>query len=237
MNRHQIDLAKSTSVVFLLVLVAIWTSEFWPKIRWTAELAAIFLVGRCWWNWRSETLTEGRNLWTDIGLCVPMCTEKASNGIRRFGIGLVWFSGWLVLALALIVAAGAIITPGFWHDPEFFKKASGVSLAYFGGVIGQQLVMHGYFTNRMGKILPERPKLAALLVGLVFAIVHLPNWLLAGATFIFATTSAWLFLTRCRNLYLMIFAQLILSHAFKLLIAVPLIGHGCMRVGPFYLMR
>lgn len=228
MNTHQKNLSRELALVFFLVMATVWTLGLWPIIHRCAEvIIALIFVRRFWIDWK-EKRTDGGNIWTDAGLCV---VEKDA---KRFLVGLGWFFGWLLLALILIAVVGALIAPKVWQAPDFLKKINRISFAYFVGVILQELLLQGYFTNQANKILPERPKLVALVLGLLFAIAHLPNLLLAGATFAFAFTSTFLFLTRCRNLYLMCFAHLIMSQAFKLLIAVPILGHGPMRVGPIF---
>lgn len=217
MTVYKKNLLIEASGLFFLTIALIWTSQWnrWATIGLSGVAGLVVLAS---WRYRDDTAAE-------IGLCVtPADAAKIPLGIF-----------WMLAALSAIALAGHLITPYFWQDPSLMKKFSNVSLGYMLGIPFQEGLMHGYFTNRIGKVFPGRHHLCAFIIALMFALVHLPNPVLSSATFVFAGGGAYFFLAKSRNLYLFSFAHLILSTAVKYLIAGPLLGHGSMRVGPgFY---
>ncbi len=213
-NIHQKNLLIELLIVFAAMMILIWTSLY---SRWLTLAGALFtgLAILTSWRWREDSFA-------DIGLCVSV------SDVRQLPRALLWLS----IALAGVAVIGHFIHPHFWNDPEIQKKISGVSLGYMLGIPFQEGLLHGYFTNRIGKIFPGRHHLGAGIVATLFALVHLPNPVLMPATFVFAGGSAYFFLARSKNLYFFCFAHLMLSTIVKHLVAVPLIGHGSMRVGP-----
>lgn len=208
------NLLAEALCLFVCVMALIWTSQWnrWVTIGLSGVAGFAVLTS---WRWRGDTVS-------DIGLCVTYAD------VAKIPLGIVW----MLIALSGVLVIGHAITPRFWDDPVVMKKLSTVSLGYMLGIPFQEGLLHGYFTNRIGKVFPGRHHLCAAIVGSMFALVHLPNPVLAIATFVFAGGGAYFFLAKSRNLYFFCFAHLILSTAVKCLIAVPLVGHGSMRIGP-----
>ncbi len=223
MSRYQIKIVAETTMIFVLLMVAIWVSVVSPITCWLIGGGLVTAICLSW-KWRGDTAA-------DLGFCVRI-NEKV-NDIYHLRTAFLW----TLFALVAIVAIGTLVAPRFWknYNPEsyeWWRASFRVSLGYIIGVPLQELFLHGYFTNRMGQILPERKRLAAFLVGVMFGIVHIPNPVLAIGTLFFAGFGAYFFLAKSRNLYALSFSHLILSTTLKYLVAVPLLGHGSMRVGP-----
>ncbi|TSC89811.1 MAG: hypothetical protein G01um10143_301 [Parcubacteria group bacterium Gr01-1014_3] len=138
----------------------------------------------------------------------------------------------LLSAVIIIVAIGYLIDPRFYERKNFVDKLYQQALGpYLIWSVVQEGLLNGYFSNRIGQLVKSEWK-SALIVGLFFAFLHLPNPVLTIGTFFWASTSCYLFLKYSRNAYLLGFAHSILGTAIKFMIAAPLIGSGCMRVGP-----
>ncbi|TSC89813.1 MAG: hypothetical protein G01um10143_303 [Parcubacteria group bacterium Gr01-1014_3] len=159
--------------------------------------------------------------------------------LEHIGIQPADFSQALPILLLTTISFGVMIAifftffPESSQKPDFWKKFYIQLKGYVIWAFIQQLLLQGYFTNRLEKALKKR-WLVALVAGTLFGIIHLPNPVLAPTTFIFGAGGAYFFL-RSRNLYLLTICQSILGTAIKYFIANPLFGNGSMRVGPGFL--
>jgi len=205
-------------IVCLFILPLIWLSAFFHAF--ITHVLIFVLVGLIIRSWRTQDDTL-----TQIGLCVP---EK--NFLYGIGFGLVG----IIASLVVVGITGYFIAPEFLGNEALMKKMSKVSIGYLVSVVFQELILHGYFTNRIDSIRPNKHVTNALIVALIFGLIHLPNPVLSIGTALFAFGSAYFFLAISRNIYLLIFAHIILSQAIKYLVAKPLIGSGAMRVGPLF---
>ncbi len=104
----------------------------------------------------------------------------------------------------------------------------------FGGYLAfcllQQVGLNSFVTNRLLAAF-QKPDIAALVAGIVFAALHWPNPVLVPLTFVGGTAMAWLF-AKERNILPLALGQAILGALVWW--AFPLAWHHSMRVGPGY---
>lgn len=211
---RQRSLLKEALIFFACVMALIWSSD-WLGKGWTYIVGFLIVVPLLLsFKLRGDSAR-------DIGFCVY------PSDLRWWWIGL----GGLIVSALILVLVGYIITPNFWENGAWVKKFSKVSFGYALGVPIQQFFAQGYFTSRLNQVWPNRHLFVAGLAGLLFGVVHLPNPVLTIGTWFFGTATAWFFL-KAPNLYFLSLTHFILSHLVKNLIASPLIGRGCMQVGP-----
>lgn len=207
---------KEIIVVFVLIMTAIWTPDDSLSV---AKLFGICAAGLVVVSWRYRG-DSGYNL----GLC-PLTAAKP--GFYLFGLTAVFATA--------IVLAGVFIEPTTFGKKDLLAKIHKQALGtYILWGMFQQLILNGYFANRLGALMKGcvRP---ALLAGLLFGVVHLPNPVLTIGTFLWGTVSAYFFLRYSRNIYFLGIAHSVLGTLTKYFIAIPLIGHGAMRIGPGFL--
>jgi membrane protease YdiL (CAAX protease family) len=167
-----------------------------------------------------------------------------SLGLRREDF---WRSLW-VAGAALLFAAATVTMASHWHSLRLPQPTlvgmDGRHLA-FGEVwlfarsywayalwtFIQQLLLQGFFLNRLTRVLPA-PKMAALAGGVLFAVAHLPNPILTIATLVWGFAACLAFL-RYRNLYSLAIAHAILGITIAITIPGPVIRN--MRVGLGYM--
>jgi hypothetical protein len=141
-------------------------------------------------------------------------TRQGARIFAAFVIGVcaagLWFRAYYRLPLHLTQ----------WH------RFSG----YFAFCLLQQVALNSYLTNRLLYAL-EKPRVAALVAGAIFAALHWPNPVLVPLTFIGGTAMSWLFL-RERNIIPLTVGQAILGALVWW--AFPIAWHHGMRVGPGY---
>jgi hypothetical protein len=103
--------------------------------------------------------------------------------------------------------------------------------SYFAFCLLQQIALNSYLTNRLLYAL-QKPRVAALVAGTIFAVLHWPNPVLVPLTFIGGTAMSWLF-SRERNILPLTVGQAILGTLVWWVF--PVAWHHGMRVGPgFY---
>lgn len=101
---------------------------------------------------------------------------------------------------------------------------------YFAFCLLQQVALNSYLTNRLLYAF-EKPRISALLAGVLFAALHWPNPVLVPLTFLGGTAMSWLFF-RERNIIPLTIGQAILGALVWW--AFPMAWHHGMRVGPGY---
>ena len=101
---------------------------------------------------------------------------------------------------------------------------------YFAFCLLQQIALSSYLVNRLMDVF-DSPRLAALLAGTIFAVLHWPNPVLVPLTFLGGTAMSWLF-ARERNILPLTLGQAVLGALVWW--AFPLSWHHGMRVGPGY---
>lgn len=201
--------------VFILMMLAIWLSEICRPIAVICGVASVVLI---LWSW-------DRN--KDTGKTVGLCPEKIGPASQLF---LFFFC--LLLSLFFLLMLGFFIDSENLAEKRVWKKWEHLAFGkYFLWGIIQQILMHGFFTNRLAGVFKENWKIAWV-IGILFAIIHFPNWILAIGTLFWGMASAYFFLSHSRNAYLLGFAHGILATTVKYFIAAPMTGHGCIRIGP-----
>ena len=200
------DLLEVT-IVFALILVALWSSP------WAQKLIGIATF--CWIV--AATLRSPAATTDSLGLRL--------SGIRR--------SLWIVCA-ALLVAALVIWIASRMHTLHvvlfhgFAVEAS--VLAYMLWALVQQFILQDFFLVRLLRLLPTRTA-AVLVAATLFAVAHLPNSFLMAVTLVWGIAACSLFL-RYRNLYSLGVAHGVMGLC--LAIAIPNAVHHQMRVGLGY---
>ena len=205
--------AVEVLMIFATVMVAIWLTperessyRLWHSLGCSVILVWIFIS----WKWREDTLTS-------VGL-LP----------RNFDTAKPLFC-WSAAALMIMLIAALSIDRRFYEKPEFSEKVFRQFRSYLGWAVFQQVVLQGYFTNRLFRWL-ENKKIAAVAAGLMFGLAHLPNPVLAPATALMGGLLAYYFL-QSRNVYIIALIHAILGTAVKYLTAAPLLDNP-MRIGP-----
>jgi membrane protease YdiL (CAAX protease family) len=99
---------------------------------------------------------------------------------------------------------------------------------YYWGALAQQVLMNGYFVNRLSYGLSHRTQVT-FLTGILFSLVHLPNPVLTPMTFLGGMLSAYFF-QRNKNVYLLALFHTILAVTIKYFL--PHAWHHNLRVGP-----
>lgn len=190
----------------ILTELYIWHWQFTHRRAWIVApvwLAASFIIHR-------DTLRT-------LGWRIDNLKTSTRNAALLFGL------------FAMTLMGTGLIRRAPTHVPPNHGSVSHLA-AYFGFCIFQQIVLNSLITNRLLE-LSSRIWLAAVLAGIVFAIVHWPNPVLVPLTFVGGAAMAWLF-ARERNILPLAAGQVVLS----LLIwwAFPLSWHHGLRVGPGY---
>jgi len=200
------DLLEVT-IVFALILIALWSGPFAQK-----------LIGIATFCWIVVSTLRSQATADSLGLRL--------SGIRR--------SLWIVCT-ALLFAALVIWIASRMHTLHVvlfhgFAVESSV-LAYMLWALVQQFILQDFFLVRLLRLLPTR--IAAVIVSAaLFAIAHFPNSFLVVVTLIWGIAACTLFL-RYRNLYSLGVAHGIMGLC--LAIAIPNAVHHQMRVGLHYL--
>lgn len=193
--------AVEAAVLFGLIVAQIWF--FQDRAPGLAALLLGLVIAS--WTWRRDTLKS-------LGL-QPEDFSQAAN------IGLA-----LAVALTALAAVAHFKNPGFTHRLGSLSDHAKKVMEYYGWALFQQMLLHGYFTNRFHRA-TGTPWPAALLSGLLFGLVHVPNWKLSAACLAGGAAGAVFFL-KSRNLY-----PIALAHA-VLAVCLRSFLHISMRVGP-----
>lgn len=206
------SIRNETILVCVLITATIWAYAIGTWLSIALGTLTIMLIIRSW-------IVVGDN-----GQTIGFCPDSLKL-IKPLAI-------LLPIGMLLIILIGYSINPAFYQREKFWLKVYQNALGpYLLWSVVQEGLLNGYFTNRIGALIKSEAK-SAFVVGLFFAFLHLPNPVLTVATFFWAGASSYLFLKYSRNAYLLGFAHSILGTTIKFMIAAPLIGSGCMRVGP-----
>ena len=194
------------SVVFTLIIVALWTPNPVRSIAGWIALGLIVLA-----SWRSGQ-------------------DAAALGLRLAGLRQsLWVVGSALAGAAIVVLIG-------WRMHTLHPVLRGLPAwwgfwAYMFWALLQQFILQDFFLLRLLRLMPS--KIAAIATAaLLFAVVHIPNPLLMILTLAWGAAACVLFL-RYRNLYTLGLAHGLLGLC--LAIGVPNPVHHQMRVGLGYL--
>jgi len=192
-------------LIFTFIMAQIWII---PRSGILVAITLLFLIIS--WRYHKDTLKTVGLLPEDFSQAKPIFI-------------------WVLVSVAIMVVIALFINPNFWEQPTFWKDANRQFRRYIGWAVFQQLLLHGYFTNRL-QIVFKKPLSASIAAGVLFSLAHLPNPVLAIGTLVFGGASSYFFL-KSRNLYILALAHAILGTAVKYLIAAPLLDHP-LRIGP-----
>lgn len=180
--------AESGSVFGLLLLYIWWIRPIFPHF-WVLLVAAVLVSHVV----RRET------------------PERLGFRVAGFRDCVVRYGAWVVGVAAALIGIGA----GFHSLRDItFRWASINFGVYLGWGLFQQYVLNGYFVNRFVRFTESAASLGAF----VFALAHLPNWLLMIAAGPGGYFAARVYL-RYRNLYFLGIAHGVLG--FVLYVVVP----------------
>ncbi len=202
---------KSWGVVELLVSYGLILTA-----NWTSNLA------QQWFYWAAVAWIGGSTALAFI--------RSRSIEFRMTGF---WRSLWIV-GTALMLAVPALAIAAKMHTLQQPYGPMGRAEAFVGyamWAITQQWLLQGYFLPRLAQVTPRESWAAAIVAGL-FAVVHLPNAILAVMALFWGLAAGFLFL-RFRSIVTLGFAHAILGITVAISIPGPVLHN--MRVGLAYL--
>ena len=204
------SLKKSIAVieiafVYMLLLIQIWSAK-------ASLLITLLIVGTMIVSWIFH-----KNDLHSIGL-LPKNLK---------GLGAVLAIA--IVALSIVNVMVFLAKNGFDISSETFTKTAGLALKNYKWVLLQQLILNGFFVNRVSSIASKNwtPVVCAVL----FSTLHLPNLFLASVTLVGGFVFVKLF-ERSKNLYLI--ALLHVAVACYIYAALPYSLHHDLNIGRKY---
>lgn len=198
--------AIEVSTILSLILLQIWI--FQGRNNWGAYLAAIIILGG--WIVRKESLKT---------------------------LGLV--GKWGVIAIAVVFVGKTIVRHSAFFQSHFpFHTTQSETIAlkvsvYFFWATVQQLILNGFFVNRLRCVTAGHDLPTLTWAGIIFGAVHSPNKFLMVVAGIGGIGAGYVFLQKKRNIYLIAIAHDLIG--MSILYFLPPAWHHNMRVGPgFY---
>lgn len=231
-------------MIFIGTELLIWNFDWLNSyLKLSGWITAASLLSLVIYSWYKNEYLESKSFYLLharlSGREIPLKEiQKLSLETTLSKLGILpdrWKKDWdLILSatlcfLILILWVAFIRDPNFLRQDQIFWKWLKHLPGYFFWAWLQNLVLNGYFTNRMEKILPGRLKLVSVIVGILFSVVHWPNPVLAVATLIGGGLSAYFF-QRNKNLYWIAFSHAVL--AVSLFYFFPDSWHHHLRIGP-----
>jgi hypothetical protein len=196
------------------------------RTREFAEVAAFFLAVLAYLWFLVLPLP-----WTGAALvaAVIVSWRRHRETVKSLGLGLAeflrsfraWWFLWVFCAL---------LFAGIGHHALASLTAWQNGLVYFLWSAAQQTVFQSMTYLPLRHSLADR-RLAALLAGLAFALVHAPNPILVPGTLVWGVVACLLF-DRCRTVWGLALLQVMLSS--MLMWATPPRLHRGFRIGPYY---
>jgi len=169
--------------------------------------------------------------WTGVALlaAIVMSWRRRSQTLESLGLGLnaligsfrSWALLWVCCALPFI---------GLGYRSLLSPAALRQGILYFAWSAAQLLVFQSMTYVPLRNSLTSR-RLAALLSGIAFALVHAPNPILVPGTLVWGVVACLLF-DRCRSVWGLALLQVMLSS--MLMWATPQRLHRGFRIGPYY---
>jgi hypothetical protein len=186
------------------------------------------IVGIIWTPENLQRFLSPVVLVLTLGVVLARRKSRDELGVGRRGlVQSLWIlPAALVLAGASVFVAARVGTlhPLYKGD---FKHIAGYVL----WTIYQQFLLQDYFMDRLLRLVSNESA-AVTLAGALFAVAHLPNLALTGATLVWGVVSCVLF-RRYRNLWALGLAQGVLGLCFA--VCIPDALHHHLRVGLGYL--
>lgn len=201
-------------LVFAMVELAIWLGNISKVLSWLLGILAALGVIRHWYENSKDLKT----------VFVPVRTGRIVYGQM--------YMAFFAFGTAILVVAG-LGNPMAFSLPNFGKRFAVSVLYYLGNALWQQVLLNGYFYPRLEQSFGEDKEKTMLAVGILFALVHLPNPVLVPVTMIGGMLCAYFF-QKTRNIYLLIIAHSILAVAVMYL--WPESWHHHLRIGPGYFL-
>jgi hypothetical protein len=169
-------------------------------------------------------------IWLIASMALHRDTPK-SLGWRADNLWPATRQGLPIFAAFIISTCLAGLWLGSYHRLPLRVTEPWRFFAYFAFCLLQQVALNSYLTNRLLYAL-EEPRAAALVAGIIFAVLHWPNPVLVPLTLVGGAAMSWLF-SRERNILPLTVGQAILGTLVWWVF--PVAWHHGMRVGPgFY---
>ena len=200
---------REVGLVFVSIQLIIWCGELLKISPFLIVIIPLTLVIN---YWRKNT----QNF--KLSFC-PMGTKS-----DYLMMAIVFALFWQIIALI-----GGYWNPKFFAIHQLLPKMLKSVAFYFPWSFFQQLILNGYFYNRLRDGTSQ--KNAILISGILFSLTHLPNPVLLITTLIGGWLSAYFF-KRTTNLYALAFAHAIL--AVSIMHFLPGDWHHHLRIGPGY---
>lgn len=198
-------------LVFAMVESAIWFSKISRTLSWLFGTLALLAVIFYWYR--------------DLdGLKNIFCPVKT----KRIYYGQMYMAFFAFGTAILVIAEFG--NPKAFSLPGLAGRFAVSVLCYLGNALWQQVLLNGYFLPKLEQALQNKAK-AIPAIGILFALVHLPNPVLVPVTMIGGMLSAYFF-QKTRNIYVLIIAHAIL--AVSVMYLFPESWHHHLRIGPGY---
>jgi len=207
------------AVMFLCLEIHIWYFDRMGTITLVTRLMLIFLVFASW-KMRGNTLR-------DLGL-VPENWRSLKSWSHMFMTDLLPIVNIFFLLWIIIMSISDYVLPDMLFQGVVAKRFITSILLYYWGALGQQILMNGYFVNRLTAGISHQ-KLNILCTGILFGLVHLPNPVLTPITALGGMLSAYFF-QRNKNVYTLALFHTILAVSIKYFL--PHAWHHNLRIGP-----
>ena len=194
------------------------------RSAWADIVAMTVLLLSYMWLWQRTFPGE---LFVCIGLVVGLAVwshwrrgeTPRDLGFRTDNLGPAALQVFSFVGPVIVVILIVGVVAGSFRVPERSELlARLIVLPLFG--LGQQYLLLGFYLRRYEEALPGS-RLPVLATALTFALLHLPNSFLVGATFLTGLGYCWLY-KRAKNLWVLGLAHGLLSLAFSVSISKSL---------------
>ena len=206
----------------------------WDSYRWSCLIEALaFSTFVCWYIWKLQTEVL-RTWWViPVWLVVSFAARRDTTKTMGWRADNLWRATkralWFYAPSSLLICFAGLFLGMLHRLPEHL-----INRHRFGGYLAfcllQQVGLNSLVTNRLLRAF-QKPAPAALLAGVIFAVLHWPNPVLVPLTLFGGIAMSWLFATE-RNILPLALGQAILGALVWW--AFPLSWHHSMRVGPGY---
>lgn len=196
-------------LVFAMVESAIWLGNISKPLSW---LLGIFSLLAVIYHWL-KNFDGLKNIF------YPLKVQKIIYGEM--------YVAFLTSGTAILVI-GLLCNPLLFSRADLAKRFAVSVLFYLGNALWQQVLLNGYFLPKLEQAL-ENPAKAIPAIGILFALVHLPNPVLVPVTMVGGMLSVYFF-QKTRNIYILIIAHAIL--AVSVMYLFPESWHHHLRIGP-----